>query len=79
MLDKLQQWGFIVINTLYDFAWFEQWKMTQKMIVFDQKKSLANKIHTKGTVIGDCIIDDGESERHGLHEQASTCQFVQQQ
>lgn len=53
--------------------------MTEKLIVLDKKKSLANKIHTKGTVIGDCIIDDGESERHGLHQQASTCQFVQQQ
>lgn len=54
----------------------EKW---QKKWLFSTKKSLANKIHTKGTVIGDCIIDDGESERHGLHEQASTCQFVQQQ
>lgn len=54
-------------------------KNDRKNDCFRQKKSLANKIHTKGTVIGDCIIDDGESERHGLHEQASTCQFVQQQ
>lgn len=54
-------------------------KNDRKNDCFRQKKSLANKIHTKGTVIGDCIIDDGESERHGLHGQASTCQFVQQQ
>lgn len=54
-------------------------KNDRKNDCFRPKKSLANKIHTKGTVIGDCIIDDGESERHGLHEQASTCQFVQQQ
>lgn len=37
------------------------------MIVFD-KKSFVNKIYIKGIVIGDCIIDDGESERYGFYE-----------
>lgn len=41
--------------------------MIEKMIVFD-KKSFVNKIYIKGIVIGDCIIDDGESERYGFYE-----------
>lgn len=41
--------------------------MIEKMIVLD-KKSFVNKIYIKGIVIGDCIIDDGESERYGFYE-----------